>query len=124
MQRVWRKKRYQYLQYFMLPKHLRYEPEPEFSSGRAGAGAGPGAEMIPPHNEDSNGSNNNSNEKVQPSTVVYELLNNSRDTHLCIISRYASFNSIIGICAILNSSPAICTPATTPVSPPPCTIQF
>ena len=102
----------------MLPKHLRYEPEPEFSSGRAGAGAGAGAEMIPPHNEDSNGSNNNSNEKVQPSTVVYELLNNSRDTH------FNSFNSIIGICAILNSSLAICTPATTLVSPPPCTIQF
>ena len=104
---MWRKKRYQYLQYFMLPKHLRYEPEPEFSSGRAGAGAGPGAEMIPPHNEDSNGSNNNSNEKVQPSTVVYELLNNSRDTHLCIIStgwpvcRYASFNSIFRNYAIL-----------------------
>jgi hypothetical protein len=24
----WMKKRYQYLQYFMLPKHLRYEPTP------------------------------------------------------------------------------------------------
>ena len=87
---MWRKKRYQYLQYFMLPKHLRYEPEPEFSSGRAGAG--PGAEMVPPHNEDSNGSNNNSNEKVQQFTVVYELLNNFRDTHLSIISRYAKFH--------------------------------
>ena len=35
-----------------------------------------------------------------------------------------SFISIIRNCAILNSSLSICTPATTLVSPPPCTIQF
>ena len=36
LQRLWRKKRYQYLQYFMLPKHLRFEPEPEFNTGLGG----------------------------------------------------------------------------------------
>ena len=60
MQRVWRKKRYQYLQYFMLPKHLRYEPETEFNTGLVGVGS----EAVGNNNEDSNGSNANSQEKV------------------------------------------------------------
>ena len=62
-QRRWHKKRYQYLQYFMLPKHLRYEPEPEFNTGHR-TGGGTSSETVAGHNEDSNGSNNNSNEKV------------------------------------------------------------
>ena len=61
LQRAWRKKRYQYLQYFMLPKHLRYEPEPEFNTGLVGVPV----DVVPGANEDSNGSNNNSNEKVR-----------------------------------------------------------
>ena len=59
-QRLWRKKRYQYLQYFMLPKHLRYEPETEFNTGLVGVGS----EAVGNTNEDSNGSNANSQEKV------------------------------------------------------------
>ena len=57
---MWRKKRYQYLQYFMLPKHLRYEPETEFNTGLVGAAQ----ETVGNNNEDSNGSNANSQEKV------------------------------------------------------------
>ena len=60
LQRIWRKRRYQYLQYFMLPKHLRYEPEPEFNTGMVGVSV----ELVTGASEDSNGSNNNSNEKV------------------------------------------------------------
>ena len=60
VQRLWRKRRYQYLQYFMLPKHLRYEPEPEFNTGMVGVSV----ELVTGASEDSNGSNNNSNEKV------------------------------------------------------------
>ena len=59
-QRLWRKRRYQYLQYFMLPKHLRYEPETEFNTGLVGSGV----ETVGNNNEDSNGSNANSQEKV------------------------------------------------------------
>ena len=47
----------------MLPKHLRYEPEPEFNTGHR-TGGGTSSETVAGHNEDSNGSNNNSNEKV------------------------------------------------------------
>ena len=60
-QRLWRKRRYQYLQYFMLPKHLRYEPETEFNTGLVGAAQ----ETVGNNNEDSNGSNANSQEKVR-----------------------------------------------------------
>ena len=60
-QRLWRKRRYQYLQYFMLPKHLRYEPETEFNTGLVGSGV----ETVGNNNEDSNGSNANSQEKVR-----------------------------------------------------------
>ena len=67
LQRLWRKRRYQYLQYFMLPKHLRYEPEPEFNTGMVGVSV----DMVPGPSEDSNGSNNNSNEKVK---TFYALL--------------------------------------------------
>ena len=59
-QRLWRKRRYQYLQYFMLPKHLRYEPETEFNTGLVGGAQ----ETVGNNNEDSNGSNANSQEKV------------------------------------------------------------
>ena len=45
----------------MLPKHLRYEPEPEFNTGLVGVPV----DVVPGANEDSNGSNNNSNEKVR-----------------------------------------------------------
>ena len=44
----------------MLPKHLRYEPEPEFNTGMVGVSV----ELVTGASEDSNGSNNNSNEKV------------------------------------------------------------
>ena len=64
-QRRWHKKRYQYLQYFMLPKHLRYEPETEFNTGLVGAGP----EVVGNNNEDSNGSNANSQEKVSIGTI-------------------------------------------------------
>ena len=51
----------------MLPKHLRYEPEPEFNTGMVGVSV----DMVPGPSEDSNGSNNNSNEKVK---TFYSLL--------------------------------------------------
>ena len=44
----------------MLPKHLRYEPEPEFNTGMVGVSV----ELVTGASEDSNGSNNNSSEKV------------------------------------------------------------
>ena len=59
-QRLWRKRKYQYLQYFMLPKPPRYEPETEFNTGLVGAVQ----ETVGNNNEDSNGSNANSQEKV------------------------------------------------------------
>ena len=78
-QRLWRKRRYQYLQYFMLPKHLRYEPETEFNTGLVGGAQ----ETVGNNNEDSNGSNANSQEKVssenQVGQVYQHVLNISFD---------------------------------------------
>ena len=70
-QRLWRKRRYQYLQYFMLPKHLRYEPEPEFNTGMVGVSV----ELVTGASEDSNGSNNNCSEKVL--SLYQIIINNS-----------------------------------------------
>lgn len=56
----------------MLPKHLRYEPEPtNWSAGHVGGGGGGNVEPVVGHNEDSNGSNNNSNEKVGQKLNIY-----------------------------------------------------
>ena len=76
-QRLWRKRSYQYLQYFMLPKHLRYEPETEFNTGLVGGTQ----ETVGNNNEDSNGSNANSQEKVsselrEQSNTDYQSLPN------------------------------------------------
>ena len=59
LQKAWRKRRYQYLQYFMLPKHLRYEPESEvYNTGLVGI------ELPNTNNEDSNGNTSSVTEKV------------------------------------------------------------
>ena len=71
-QRLWRKRRYQYLQYFMLPKHLRYEPETEFNTGLVGGAQ----ETVGNNNEDSNGSNANSQEKVSSENQVGQVYQN------------------------------------------------
>jgi len=66
-QRAWRKKRYQYLQYFMLPKHLRYEPESEvYNTGLVGV------ELPQTNNEDSNGNTSSVQEKVTQWETIYE----------------------------------------------------
>ena len=67
-QRRWVKKTYQYLQYFMLPRHLRYEPETEFNTGLVGGTQ----EAVGNNNEDSNGSNANSQEKVI--TILHDTI--------------------------------------------------
>jgi len=65
-QRAWRKRRYQYLQYFMLPRHLRCEPDAEVWRG---VGADP--ETAGTNNEDSGGSNSGQ-EKVREWETIYE----------------------------------------------------
>ena len=59
IQRAWRKRRYQYHQYLMLPKHLRYEPKSEVYNTRL-----VGIELPNTNNEDSNGNTSNFQEKV------------------------------------------------------------
>ena len=101
-QRLWRKKRYQYLQYFMLPKHLRYEPEPEFNTGHR-TGGGTSSETVAGHNEDSNGSNNNSNEKVSILAPLRQHLP-SKLLEKVKIKKKMTIESYWVTCYILSSS--------------------
>ena len=56
----------------MLPKHLRYEPETEFNTGLVGGAQ----ETVGNNNEDSNGSNANSQEKVSSENQVGQVYQN------------------------------------------------